>query len=329
MANEVSLRRAYAEICHGFSVGTHEGKPLYVKHLTVFDQTDVDVVREAAFDEAVVRGVKTEEAKLKWLAGMGLWAKKDETDLSMQRDYVEALYKTRSKMPLKVQVDQANKQIEEGENKLWELSNRRARMIGLTAEQVADQKVQYEYMRLSFFRDTHLKEPLFTPKSIGKLDHDEADNFLMSYVNIVGRFVPDTLRRIAVAPFFTNSFYLCGDKIDIFFGKSIVGLSLYQTNLLSYGQYFKSLMTQNDVPKEYLDNPDKIEECIMRSRNLKSAADKVAAGAENVALFGATSEDFKALGVKDSTDKVREDITKNVESGLHDQKSRQFGPKRA
>lgn len=319
--SEIPLRRVYAEICRGFSVASYEDRPLYVKHLTVFDQTEIDVLREDAFENALSRGVKTEEAKVAWLTTKGLWAKKDDAEIKMHQDYADALYKTRSKQGIKAQVEQTNKQIREAEDKLDELTSRRARLIGLTAEQVADQKVQYEYMRLSFFKDERLEKPCFTPKDITKLDHQEADSLLYAYIAIINRFAPDTLRRITIAPYFTNSFHLVGERVDTFFGKPIIELTVYQTNLLSYGRYFASLLSQNDVPKEMLNNPDKIEEYVMRSRNMKTALDKVAAGAENVAIFGASKEDFDAMGVKDSTDRVRQDITKNVSSGLQDKKA--------
>lgn len=320
---DTSLRRIYAEVCRGYSRLDRAAQPVYVKHLTVFDQTEIDSLREVSFDRAAKRGVKTEADKLKWLADKGLWVKKDDVELAAQQSYVDNLEKTRSKLAYKSQIEQMDKQLSEARGKLAEGSNKRARFIGLTAEQVADQRVQYEYIRLSFYHDSELRHPIYSSDDIGNLTDEETDNLLFDYINVSTRFSPDNLRRIVIAPFFTNQFYLCGDDIPSFFGRPMVSLSIYQTNLLSYGQYFKSIMTSNDIPKELTNNPDKIEEYVMRSRNLKTMVGKTAANADRVALIGATSEDFKAMGVEDGSAKVREDIGRQVRSGIQAAKTRE------
>ncbi len=319
---DTQIRTIYADICRGYSVGQFNGQPVYIKHFTVFDYTEIDSERDRAFDEVVQRGIKTEAAQLKWLEEKELWIKKDDQDLAIQESYLEGLRKTRSKMPYKSQIEQMNKQIGEAEVKHRELTNKRARLLGKTAEQVADQKVQYEYMRLAFFDDVALKTPTLTRETVAQLSGQEADELLLSYVDSINLFSPDNLRRIAVAPFFTNSFYLCGENVTLFYGKPVVDLTIYQTNLMSYGGYFKSLMTQTEIPKEMANNPDKIEEFIARSRNMKSLVDKAGEG-DRVALIGASSEDFKALGVEDGSATVRADIKREVKSGIEAAKTRE------
>ncbi len=322
MISDSALRRIYSEICRGYSETTYLGHAAYVKHLTVFDQTEIDTLREEAFDRAANRGIKTEAAKLKWLADKGLWLTKDESDLGMQRAYIENLEKTRSKAPVKSLADQMTNQIAEARTKVNELADKRARLIGLTAEQVADQRVQYEYIRLSFHRDRALSQPAFSADDITNLNDDETDALLFSYIDVITRFSPENLRHIVIAPFFTNQFYLCGDRIEAFFGRPVVQLSIYQSNLLSHGQYFRSILTNNDLPKEVLSSPDKIEEYVMRSRNMKAAVSK-AGNHDRVAMIGATSEDLRGAGLEDGSDKVRADIRRGVRSGIEAAKTRE------
>ena len=317
------LRRIYADICRGYSLGSYQDRPVYIKHFTVFDYTEIDSVREEAFEAVVKRGIKTEAQQLQWMESNGLWTKKDDQDLAVQTDYLESLRKTRSKMPYKAQIAQINKQIGEAEIGVGKLTNRRAKLLGKTAEQVADQKVQYEYMRLAFFDDPELKTPTLTCESVTQLNGQEADTLLFSYIDSINQFSADHLRHIAIAPFFTNSFYLCGDDVTRFLMVPVVNLTIYQTNLFSYGTYFKSLMSQTEVPKDMANNPDKIEEFIARSRNMKSLVDKAGPG-DRVALVGGTGEDFKALGVEDSSAMVRADVSKGFKSGLEASKTREI-----
>ena len=322
MDSATQLRRVYADICRGYSLGSHKGSPVFIKHFTVFDYTEVDGAREEAFDSVVKRGIKTEAEKLQWLESNGLWTKKDDQELAVQESYLESLRKTRSKMPYKAQIDQINVQIKSAEIEVNKLTNKRVRLLDKTAEQVADQKVQYEYMRFAFFSDSGLKTPLLTREDVEQLSGRDADSLLFSYINSVNQFSLDCLRRISIGPFFTNSFYLCGDDITRFFLRPVVDLTIYQTNLLSYGSYFKSLMTQTEIPKEMANNPDKIEEFVARSRNMKSLVNKAGAG-DRVALIGAAPEDFKALGVEDGSAVVRADINKGIKSGLEAAKTRE------
>lgn len=322
MEASIHLRRLYSDICRGYSVAELGNQVRYVKHFSVFDYTEVDEVRERAFEDVVRRGMRTEEQVKKWLADQGLWGVKEDRELAIQEDYLESLRKTRSKAHLISQVKQMDVQINEAELKVAELANKHARLMDKTAEQAADQKVQYEYMRLGFFTDAGLTTPLLTREAIDELSDGETESLLFAYIDVINRFSSDTLRKIAVAPFFANYFYLCGDDPTRFFGKPVSHLTLNQVNLLSWGSNFKSLMTQNEIPKEMQGNPDKIEEFIARSRNMKSLVNKAGEG-DRVALIGATKEDFKALGVEDSTNLVRDDAKRGVKSGLEAAKTRE------
>lgn len=320
--NSTSLRRIYMEVCRGYSCARHEGQDVFIKHLGVFDQTEIDSLREEAFDRAAARGIKTEADKLKWLEDKKLWTKKDEAELTTQEAYVANLQKTRSKLALKSQVEQMDKQLSEARGKLADSANKRVRLLGLTAEHVADQKVQYEYIRLSFYIDRECRRPLFDSDDIGNLSDEQADSLLFDYIGTVTQFSPENLRAIVIAPFFTNYFYLCGDRLDTFFGGPISHLTIYQTNLLSYAQYFKSIMTQNDLPKEVMNNPDKIEEYVLRSRNMKTLVDK-AGNNDRMAIIGATSDDLKAAGLEDGSAAVRADMRRGVKSGIEAAKTRE------
>lgn len=302
--NELTvLRRAYGEICRGYSETTWRGNPVFVAHLTVFDQTDIDGVQMAAFNEAVARGIKTEEQQLKWLDANKVWTSADEKGLTNERIYVENLHKTHAKMPLKVQRDQIMKQIKEGETKLASLNHRRTRALNLTAERVAEQKVQYEYIRLSFYKDPEMEEPLFTREALRTLDDDESEDLLISYVEVADRFSIDNVRCIAVQPFFSNQFHLCGKAIHTFFDVPIIDLTLHQTNLLLYGQYYRDVFAQYKVPKHLIDDPNKIDEYLTQSESTKAMIAKASQQQEGgrVGIVGGTAEDMKMAGVEDST----------------------------
>ena len=300
------LRRAYAEVCRGYSEAKWRDETVYIKHLTIFDQTEIDVLQDQAFDEAVNKGVATEKDRLKWLEDKGMWKRVDENKLNGQRSYIEGLEKSKSKAALKIQVEALDKQLAEGRLKLAEDVEKRRRLIGLTAELVAEQKVQYEYIRLSFFKDRAFTQPLFTRADMRELYDDDSDYLLVTYIESMARFGGKPLRSIAVQPFFTNQFYLC-EQVRDFFGQPVVDLTLHQTNLLSFGLYYRNVFKHHQIPKDMMEDPDKIDEYITRSVNAKKLMNAgVPAEGGRVGVVGARPEDFAAAGFEDGTQSMRE-----------------------
>ena len=60
------------------------------------------------------------------------------------------------------------------------------------------------------------------------------------YTNMIAkRFGGDEIKRVAVSPFFMNTYYLCDDNPYHFFGKPILYLTNFQTALMSFAKNFK------------------------------------------------------------------------------------------
>lgn len=305
-AELVALRRAYGEICRGYSETKYGGNVVYVAHLTSFDQTEIDILQEEAANTAIKRGIPTEADRLKWLDKKGIWTIKDERSLDTQKRYVDNLRTTKSKLFIKADIERMDKQLKEETLKWENMFYRRAKGIGLTAEQVAERRVQMEYIKLSFCRDRDLNLPLFTDKEMKELDEEDSESLLFTYIEVSGRLNINAIRRIALQPFFTNQFYLSENLYD-FFGIPLVDLTIYQSNLLSYGQYYRNILTHHKVPKEFLEDPDKVEEYVNRSSNAKKVMSKVGAEGGRTGIVGGSAEDMQMMGVEDGT-KTMQDI---------------------
>jgi hypothetical protein len=68
----------------------------------------------------------------------------------------------------------------------------------------------------------------------------------------MGFFTEGWIKMIATMPSFLNSFFLCDDDPSIFYGKPVIDLTIYQTDLFSKGKYFKSILSESaaDGPSE-------------------------------------------------------------------------------
>ena len=305
-AEITQLRRIYAEICRGYSESEWNGKVVYVKHLTAFGQTEIEVFQEKAVEDALKRGILSEEERIKWLIAKGLWSTKEDADITAEKSFVENLEKTLSIAALEIQRKQLRGQLKEGKERLDKLLEKKSQVIGLTAERVAEQRTQYEHVRLSFFWDVEMTTPIFTKDDIEQLSDGDSMTILVRYIDIINRFSATNLRKIAIQPFFTNYFHLCAEDIRSFFGKPIVELTSSQANLLAYGQYFRSIFTHNDIPKEIETNPDKIEDFVTKTKNMKEMMSHVKEQkGGRVGYVGASKEDFDAMGAEDGTESMR------------------------
>jgi len=89
------LRKSFADITRGWSEIKWGKTPVFVKHLTQFDQIEVDDYYDAQLAKARKNGIPSEVEKAKWLEKKGMWTKKDDLDLVMQRDFVKNLELTK------------------------------------------------------------------------------------------------------------------------------------------------------------------------------------------------------------------------------------------
>lgn len=309
-----NLRRVFSEICRGYSVAEWRGKPVYIKHLTHFDQVDIDVFHEKALAIAIKKGIFTRETKLKWLSEQGLWTTKNEREVTIQSDYVKTLGTTLKSLFAEVQIRAHKETTEREKDKLAKMIQVREDLVDLTAETVADRKVQFRYILHAFYAEETLTKRLFTERDMDRWDENDSYGLLDLYVNRVSDYGSSSIRKIAIADFFTSYFYLCADDIPSFFGKPICSLSVYQINLLSYGSYFKNVLSNHQVPDHVKDDPDKIEDYV----NRKGAFDKVVEKTPDRGRVGifASAGDLAAMGVRDDTSTVRAAANKQHKSGM-------------
>jgi hypothetical protein len=65
-----------------------------------------------------------------------------------------------------------------------------------------------------------------------------------------------------------------------------------------------------------LDDPDKVEGFVNHSKNAKSVIEKASVSQNGrVGLVGGTQRDFQAIGVKDSTNEMRQVAAKQYKTG--------------
>ena len=295
------FRKLYSDIIQGHTKASFGMKDVFIKHFTSIDQGIIDQKYIDFFDSAVKNGLPTFDIKLEQLKKNKVWTEEDENDISDKKFYIENLQKTKVKLRWFSEIENITKQIKEAEIELAEKLNYKNSLLDLTAENFAQKKVNEVYLFKSLFVDDQLERPLFTPEDFASLDGEEINDLSQVYNNSLKDFEPNNLKRVGLEPFFQNMYCLCDNNPFSFYGKPVVYLTFYQTEIFSYGRFFYNILSSDiKPPEELLKDPDKLMDWYISSNNTKNIQDESKEG--NTVIFGASSQDLKMAGISKAID---------------------------
>tara|TARA_Y100001963_G_scaffold158817_1_gene259846 strand:+ start:37 stop:1047 length:1011 start_codon:yes stop_codon:yes gene_type:complete len=306
---ESVLKTVFTDIVRGYSaVYDEEFGKIYVKHLNSFDSSDIEGAKEKYYNKAKKMGVPTEAEQEQLLLEQGLWSEKKERRISEQKIFVNNLIRQKRKLYLKSQIEKLKVHIDESEKKLEEMEIDKIHLMGQTCERFANKKVNEYYMYVSVFKDDELEDRKFTSTQFDELTDDQLSSLINIYNNSTAKFDSSVIKRVALSPLFLNFFYLCDDNAVNFYGKPIIELTFYQTEVFSHGLQFKNILsdTKNKPPDDIANDPDKLIEWAEANKNAQEVLDKSEDKGEGSAssLVGATPEDLKHLGIDMNTEGI-------------------------
>lgn len=252
--NEQTLRKIYRDILLGYSSDYLDDKLVYVKHFDNFDQGIVDCKYLELYYRASIDLI-TEKEKLSELEKSGDWTPADDNWVLEWRDYVERLRKTRDH-PLNTSMREATiKSIEVEQAKIDDKLNKKAKLLGVTAESWASRRVNEFYIFLSLYKDTELSEGYLSEEDFEDLEENELEKIVLFYNKIMNE-LNDSIKKVALSSSFQNSFSLCDDSIYNFYGKPISRLTYHQSELAIYGRYFKNILSEGNIPSNIKNDPE-------------------------------------------------------------------------
>ena len=307
------LKLIFSEIIEGYSfVPSKLFGDLKIKHINNFDAAKTDIKNHYYFEKAVSQGLEKREDKIDYLIKEKLWDPEKDKQAKRLEDMLKGMRKTKSKLFLQTQIDAINKDIEKNEIELNTILAEKETIIGFTAEEYAQRRINEYYMYISILDENGNR--LFKEDEFQELDEEQVAEIMAVYSKNNEKFKAEVLKKIALADFFTNIFYLCEDNVFNFYGKPVINLTFYQIEIYSYGRYFKSLIqnSEDKIPDHIVEDPDKLIEWAQSSKNVKEVLEKNSgeeAGASSI--MGATKEDLAKAGVNQDQDVI--DLSKKAE----------------
>jgi len=304
--SETELKIIYFDVLNGYTKieNTVLGKSLYVKHLNVFDSINSDKEYKYNFNKSKGLGIPTEEDQSKYLRDEGLWNEEKDGEITELTMTLRNLEETKSQLFLKSQIESIKEEIIETTNKISRLNHEKSQLMGMTAEIYASKKANEGFMLKVLYDDKEFKQPALPQERYDELSDQKLNELMAQYTIKTKNLSMDELRKIAISTFFVNFFYLSEDNPYTFYGKPVVDLTYYQSELFALGRYFKHLASEAKVkpPPEIADDPEKLIEFYETRRNAEEFMEKNEArmkheGAGGTSIVGATQEDLKAMGL--------------------------------
>lgn len=310
-----TYRKIFRDIINGYSPAEVAGQSYYVKHLSSLDQVDIDDYRKIYYDQAVARGIPTEEEVKKDLEKDGVWTKEDELEISKLERFVEQLIKNKSQILLKSKLDQQNKTIESTRKKIEELKIKKIELLGVNAEGYADKRSNDYYIIKSFYHDKELTKLVFeTESDYNELYGDEIVGFIKCYNEIFMNFEEKVIQTMILQDFYYIYFPFCDDTVG-FFGHPVSKLTYNQLKLIVYTKIFKGILENNaHIPDKIKKDPQALLDYGNISDEAKTKMQQQMSSDKDAStLFGATDEDYEYAGLSKPSDSTKISLHKAAE----------------
>ena len=293
------LKRILRDVAQGYSISHFRDKRIYIRHLGLIDQVDIDDYREEHYNKAKKRGIPTEADSLEILFQEGEWSKKEEKEIEDKQKYIDSLIENKSGLYLQSQLDNQDKLIEEARKELMDKLVVRSALLGNTCEKYADKRCIDLYVIRSFHHDREFTKKVFTQDEFDELPQSDLNIVTNIYDEIFITFSDENFQKLAIEDFYSTYLQACEKPID-FFGKATLQLTNYQLKLYSYTTLFKNIFSSGEeIPFQIRKDPQKILDWARNPKGREKAKEVMSkAGEGGAGLFGATKEDLEALGVE-------------------------------
>lgn len=301
------LRRAFVDICRGYSIARYDNRQIYIRHLSHFEHLEYESLQADFEAYAKSRGAKTQEEKLEELIKEGLWSKAKDRELLEEEDFLKRLEEGKRVIALPSMMTHQENQISEQQKKLLQLRTEKAKLLKMTVEVYAQTRLNDHYVITNLFEDQTFQKPLFNEPDFDLLSDKEVEDLLDVYHNCIDDLLSETsLKLLVVQDFFMSYYVLCAEDPKSFFDKPVSCLTYYQVRLLNLARYFKSIMENTDLTKvdpSVKNNPDALERLYLAQKNLREAE------AEGRTPGNMTQEDIKTMGMQGKFTKIDKEMT--------------------
>jgi len=293
----VNFRHIFKDLVYGWSLIPFKENYAYLKHLSVFDQVDIEEVRQQYYDKAKSRGLPTEAEALVRLREEGMWTTEDEGKITEQRNFVDEAQKTKKQYYLKAEIEKANKDIKQAEVKMLELQAQKEALLGQTCEKYAISRLSDHYILESLYSDDKLVTKVYNQEDVDEMSRGEMRDVVEKYNKTYSVFDDNNIQKVILQDFYQPYIPFC-ENVNNMFSKPLFELSVNQVKLIIYSRMFKSVFENYpNIPDRIKTDPEKIIDYVHAQEKAKDTLKNIdKEGASTI--VGAKKEDYEYLGIQ-------------------------------
>tara|TARA_R110002020_G_scaffold92416_4_gene223763 strand:+ start:6366 stop:7244 length:879 start_codon:yes stop_codon:yes gene_type:complete len=238
------------DIIRGYSIFDTNGKKYYFKHFSLEEMLRFDDFEKIEFEKAKKSGIETEEELIESAIKIDSWSLKQEESIKALKWTIDHSTKALGKMSDEGQKRLFSKQIERDREKLEEITVKRNKICGYSAEALATQKRFFRMSSSSLFYDAK-----FT-KKIKEKEVDPVSTFIFSKF---GEFSNRNILLEAIyRTYFFDVFVLQAKNPLSLFKADFLTLTIFQKNLLALAKGLLNKMSNTRIPDAILGDPVKM-----------------------------------------------------------------------
>tara|TARA_Y100001937_G_scaffold55442_1_gene76384 strand:+ start:482 stop:1465 length:984 start_codon:yes stop_codon:yes gene_type:complete len=309
--NEEFYISLVGEAFDGYTECDIEGKPVFLKHVSIKDQRYVHKYFEKYKQIALDRGLETQEQRLKYVLEEEIWEQKDDEQIYSLENQIENLKRTVKATFLPSQRENLQEDINKKRKEVESLRIKRQEVIGKTAEDYATSRSGDELLRCLLYDSDELKNNFYTDEQFGDLETWEVIKISKLQDNVNQRFADSIIQEAVLRPFFSMYLSSC-ENISQFYGKPVIDLTIPQLKVATYGRMFFNIF-QNvpDIPDNIKEDPQKLMAFSDSYFNKDKNSGGLRDDADASAVFGATKEDMKTLNAGPNTVSLSDELKKS------------------
>ena len=296
----VNFRRIFKDLVFGWSRIRHNNTFAYLKHLSVFDQVDIEEVRTKFYEKAKKRGLPTKADALVRLKEEEMWGSEDEAKIKEQEEYLKAAEITKKQFYLKREIERSNEEIQAAKLKIAKLHSTKDELVGQTCEKYADGRLSDHYILRSLYKDEKLTEFFYDQHSIDQMTRKEMFDVVKIYNDSYNVFDDTNIQKVTLQDFYQPYIPFC-ENVNNMFSKPLFELSVNQVKLVIYSRMFKNIFENyTKIPDDIRKDPEKILDYVNAQEKAKDALkpfDKDGAST----IVGAKKEDYEYLGINEGS----------------------------
>lgn len=248
-------RKVYRDIVVGYTA-VREPR-CFIKHLREIDLGSLENRSDSILEQLKENNIPTEKEVLAALDKKEIWTKANEDEFAGLIQSIKDLELERRKIVSREQVEQLLKFIGEERKRLEEISRERDGHLKISAEHFLRKKAQEELIKISFYKDEKLTEPLLNNEEFDAIDYKGLGTYFELFNEMSETMSESNIKKVSVTPAFLNLFCLA-DNINNFYGKSIVDLTIYQCDLFHSGKINRQMIEQGSVPPTDYSDLDRV-----------------------------------------------------------------------